>query len=124
MRQAVVFSTLLGVMTLVTLLAGCFFNRLPSASFTLSPDEGGSPLQVSFDASSSSDPDGYIVSYKWDFGDGTTGEGQKITHTFTATITDRTFTVTLTVKDDGGKEDQDSKTVLVKGSPTPPLPPP
>ncbi|HEX3608425.1 MAG TPA: PKD domain-containing protein [Solirubrobacterales bacterium] len=52
-----------------------------------------------FDASSSSPGSGGIVSYGWDFGDGHTGSGETASHTFAAT---GEFTVTLTLKDDGG----------------------
>lgn len=56
-------------------------------------------VETIFDASPSEDPDGTIVSYFWDFGDGTTATGKTVTHSFT---TVGIFTVTLTVKDDDG----------------------
>ncbi|MCH8524092.1 MAG: PKD domain-containing protein [Balneolales bacterium] len=51
---------------------------------------------VSFDASSSSDPDGDLLRFRWDFGDGTTAEGPVVTHTFEGP---GTYTVTLTADD-------------------------
>ena len=56
-----------------------------------------SSLQCTFDASGSNDPDGDIVDYQWDFGDGTTASGPSATHTFAS---DGVFEVTLTVSDD------------------------
>ena len=64
---------------------------------------------VDFDASGSSDDIG-IVSYEWDFGDGTTGKGMLITHTYTEL---ETYTVTLTVKDAAENSDTNSITVTV-----------
>jgi hypothetical protein len=50
----------------------------PSASATAT----GNPGEVTFDATSSLDPDGSIINYLWDFGDGSTGSGPIITHTY------------------------------------------
>lgn len=63
-----------------------------------------------FDASASEDPDGTIVSYFWDFGDGTTATGRIVTHSFT---TVGIFTVTLTVRDDDGATATDQLRVTV-----------
>jgi PKD repeat protein len=95
----------LGIVLTVALLAcaGCslFVNQPPVARFTAAPLSGTSPLAVAFDASTSSDPDGTVISYAWDFDDGTTGTGRNPTHTFTAAVT-HTYTVILTVTDDDG----------------------
>jgi PKD repeat protein len=47
---------------------------------------GPAPLEVRFDGSTSRDPDpgGQIASWQWDFGDGSTGSGSQVTHTYTA----------------------------------------
>lgn len=58
------------------------------------------PARVcSFDASGSSDADGPIASFAWDFGDGEVGDGETASHTYGA---DGDFTVTLTVTDAQG----------------------
>ena len=42
-------------------------NQSPTASFTANPTSGVAPLEITFNASSSSDSDGSITSYAWDF---------------------------------------------------------
>lgn len=65
------FKTL--VLSSVTLfIGGCTFAQAPLAIFIATPTTGEAPLIVSFDASGSSDPDGTISQYEWDFeNDGT-----------------------------------------------------
>lgn len=70
-------------------------NRSPSASFTAST----SGLTASTDASASSDPDGTITSYAWDFGDGAKATGRTASHAYT---TAGAYTIALTVTDDQG----------------------
>jgi len=76
-------------------------NNPPTARFTVSPSYGNSPLTVQFNASSSRDADGSIELYGWDFGDGKTGSGMIMSHTFAAVATSN-VTVTLTATDDDG----------------------
>jgi|AntAceMinimDraft_9_1070365.scaffolds.fasta_scaffold40884_1 PKD repeat protein len=85
-------------------------NQSPTASFTANPTSGVAPLGVSFNASSSSDSDGSIISYAWDFKDGNTGNGQTINHTFSST---GSYSVKLTVTDDKGATDSVTKTITV-----------
>ena len=71
-------------------------NVAPVASFTASPVG----LSVDVDASLSSDSDGTVAGYSWDFGDGNTSTAGPITsHTYGAADT---YTVSLTVSDDDG----------------------
>jgi PKD repeat protein len=51
---------------------------------------------VNFDGTASTDPDGDVLTYTWDFGDATTGTGATTSHAYTST---GAFTVTLTVSD-------------------------
>ncbi len=109
------------------LLTGCLPpqspNVLPSARFSSTPTSGSSPLVVSFDASGSEDPDGVIQSYEWGFGDGVTGNGVFVSHTFTASAT-RGFVVTLTITDDQGGMSTANASITVTVSSPLPLPPP
>jgi PKD repeat protein len=90
----------------------------PTAAFTCSPKEGIAPLAVSFNASKSSDKDGKIVTYRWVFGDGTTGTGKTISHTFSK---GGTFTVWMTVTDDDGWQDSTYNKVTVIEKPYAPV---
>ncbi|RJS81043.1 PKD domain-containing protein, partial [Methanophagales archaeon] len=89
-------------------------NQPPTASFTYSPQNPVVGEEITFDASSSTDPDGSIVSYEWDFGDGNTGSGKIVTHSYPSA---GDYTVTLTVTDDKGAKDSTTKEIKV----TPPL---
>jgi len=91
-------SKLLLLACILVLLAGCGGgNSSPKANFTVSPSTGTSPLSVYFDASASSDPDGTIARYEWDFGDGTGATGVTTVHTYEAP---GRYLVRLTVTDE------------------------
>jgi len=64
----------------------------PGGPYSVKVDE-----EITFDGSGSSDSDGTITEYIWDFGDSSTGSGVNPVHTYAAT---GEYTVTLTVKDD------------------------
>ena len=70
-------------------------NSPPTAAFAVSCPS----LTCEFDASTSVDSDGTVVSYTWDFGDGATGAGETVSHTY-AELGDQI--VTLVVTDDDG----------------------
>lgn len=70
-------------------------------------DEGGG---ATFDASASLDTNGSIVSYEWNFGDGSSGSGVSAAHTFAQ---DGEYVVTVTVTDNDGLTDTASLTVTV-----------
>ena len=91
----------IGVLVLAGALAvsGCISTSSPHAKFTKTPKEGYPPLEVTFDASASSSPNGAIVSYEWDFGDDEAGSGVTVEHTYTEK---GTYSVTLVVTDSTG----------------------
>lgn len=92
-------------------------NRSPIAQALVDQTEGTSPLTVSFNGSSSYDPDlsGEIVSYLWDFKDGTTSNEANPVHTYTAA---GDFAASLTVTDDlGGTHLAIAPTVSVAAPP-------
>jgi hypothetical protein len=65
---------------------------------------------AAFSGAGSLDPNGTVASYAWDFGDGSTGSGVSVSHTF---VQDGAFTVRLTVTDNDGLTDSASFTVNV-----------
>jgi len=77
-------------------------NQPPSASFMATPLSGLPSLVVQFDASGSVDPEGGLLSFYWNFGDGQSGSGKIAAHTYTEA---GLYTVTLTVTDSGGASD-------------------
>ncbi len=97
-------------------------NQAPSA--VVSAALQGVPLEgMTFDGTGSSDPDGTIVAYRWDFGDGTPVVdfgtfSSSLQHSF---VNPGTYTVTLTVEDNAGSTGSASVTVTVAtGTPPPP----
>lgn len=72
-------------------------NRPPKADIS-GPISGLVGETLSFSGAGSTDSDGQIVSYAWDFGDGTTGSGVSVSHAYNAA---GSYLVTLTVTDDG-----------------------
>jgi len=99
------------------LLCGCFLlrNTSPIARFTASPLSGETPLLVRFDARGSSDPNGTIIEYSWDFGDAGSGEGDLVEHIFAPAAT-TTYIVTLTVTDDEGASATSIQSIEVRTS--------
>ena len=81
-------------------------NQPPVAAFSYSCTSN----VCSFNASASSDPDGTTLAYAWTFGDGLTGVGKTLSHTYTAT---GTYVVALTVTDELGATGTRSENVTV-----------
>lgn len=90
-------------------------NQPPVARMTANPVSGPAPLPVSFDGSSSSDPDGTVASFAWTFGDGASATGASAAHTYSGA---GIYTATLTVTDNRGAANSTSKTVTVTTPPS------
>ena len=89
-------------------------NLRPTAAFTTDVMEGSAPLEVRFDGSASSDPDGTIATYAWAFGDGATGSGRTTTHTYPDA---GSYTPQLTVTDDRGASHSQTGSPITVNSP-------
>ncbi|MEN8179651.1 MAG: PKD domain-containing protein, partial [Pseudomonadota bacterium] len=88
-------------------------NQLPTADAG-GPYNGTEGIAVSFDGSASNDPDGSIVSYAWDYGDGSSGTSVNPSHTYAAA---GTYAVSLTVTDDAGATASASATATIEATP-------
>ena len=89
-------------------------NQSPLAVATANPTSGTGSVAVQFDATDSSDPDGDPLTYSWNFGDGTTDEGSKPSHTFTnGTGSTLVRTVTLTATDSSGADSTKTITITI-----------
>ena len=86
-------------------------NQSPIASFTYSPGPPAVNQEITFDASSSHDPDGQIDSYKWNLGDGSVGSGKIVTHSYYSA---GSYTVMLSVTDNEGTTATVSKQITVE----------
>lgn len=78
---------------------GSSLNQPPTATIVASKTQAIVDESITFDATSSKDPDGSIVQYTWTFGDGNSSSQSVVEHAFTST---GTYTVTLTVTDNEG----------------------
>lgn len=94
----------------------CAANLEPTANPN-GPYNAVAGTPIVFSSEGSSDADGTIVSFAWDFGDGSTATGASPTHTYQA---EGTFTVTLTVTDDGDATGTASTTATITPAPVPP----
>ena len=83
-------------------------NKVPQAVISATPTSGSAPLTVSFDGGGSTDSDGSISSYLWNFGDGSSATGKTVSYTYT---TEATFTATLQVTDNQGGKGSTSVTI-------------
>jgi len=94
-------------------------NQPPSADFSFSPSEPEPGETVSFDGSTSTDSDGTIAKYRWDFdGDGSVDEttsGPTTTHAFS---TAGDHAIQLTVEDNNGATNSTTQTVSVNDEPS------
>lgn len=89
-----------------------YVSRPPVIDMTITPDYGNAPLQVSFDASATSDNDSgdSIASYLWDFGDGVSATGAQVNHTYSAA---GNYQTKLTVTDSFGLSSTETHTITV-----------
>ena len=93
-------------------------NQPPIARANVSKTQARVNESISFDGSGSSDPDGQITQYLWNFGDGTTSNQMAATHAYTRT---GNFTYTLTVTDNRNATAQAQGQIIVTDTNQPPV---
>jgi parallel beta-helix repeat protein len=90
----------------------------PTAALSLSPDHGVAPLAVTADASASADLDGdAILSYTFDFGDGSPPVGPQSAATSSHTYAPGTWIAAVTVTDSQGLAARTTKTITIDAPP-------
>ena len=82
----------------------------PIASFTYYPENPIVNETITFNASNSTDPDGTIENYEWDFGDGEKAEEKIATHSYSSA---KNYTVKLTVADNEGAKNSTAEIINV-----------
>jgi PKD repeat protein len=100
--------------TLMRYAAPVVANRAPVAAASASTSAGVAPLAVTFSAAGSSDPDGTLASYQWNFGDGTGSSLASPSHSYAA----GSYSATLTVTDNLGAS-ATSAPIAITVSPAP-----
>ena len=101
---------------LLAIIVGCGENRAANEPpvAVIGPDRVARPgEEIQLRGDSSTDPDGMIVRYVWDFGDGTMAEGAMVSKAWPDAAV---YAVSLTVEDDGGRRDTAAIRVTVEGS--------
>ena len=108
------------LLSLVLISTVAYASQPPVALFNYNPHASQAPVVITFDASQSYDPDGTIVQYDWDFGDGSaqTTTNPIITHLYTTGFA--VYPVaTLTVTDNDNLNDTFSLVIEVRPSQAP-----
>ncbi|MES9942468.1 MAG: PKD domain-containing protein [Candidatus Thiodiazotropha sp. 6PLUC2] len=110
------FDTTTGGSALASLNVAGASNQIPVAIINTNTTSGVAPSMIDFNSAGSFDPDGGIVSYEWNFGDGVISTEPNISHTYTVS---GGYTATLTVTDNSGASTNSSVNIKIL-APSPP----
>src|SRR5579862_9314224 len=91
-----------------------FIGDQPPAASVGGPYTGATLQPIQFNGTGSSDPDGFVTTYEWDYGDGSAGTGSLPTHSFSHS---GTYTVSLIVTDDEGSRNAATTTATITDQP-------
>ena len=89
-------------------------DRIPISIFTFTSGTILTSASVNFNGTASYDPDGMIVGYAWDFGDGSTGSGATPAHSYSIA---GMYAVKLNVTDNSGSTAVSTQTVTITDRP-------
>lgn len=109
MKQAVIVSLIISIVVSIAILVAAE----PVATFTVSAGE--KPYTVVLDATASTDADSMITAYQWTFGDGYTGSGKMVVHTYADA---GSYVVTLVVFDAAHAIGRVQHTAVINGDGT------
>ena len=109
-RDVRIYRRALSVDEIAAVIAPPSTNVSPVARINATTVEGEAPLRVGFNGATSSDSDGQVVGFSWDFGDGFTANQSSTEHTFSVP---GTYTVSLVVTDDHGATGTTTKEITV-----------
>lgn len=91
-------------------------NQVPNVQFTIDPSAVGKGSIATFDASKTTDQDGTVTNFEWDFGDGQSAKGKLVTHKYAQA---GTFNVKLNVADNQGGTNFASRSLEVSNNQSP-----
>jgi N,N-dimethylformamidase beta subunit-like, C-terminal/PKD domain/HYDIN/CFA65/VesB-like, Ig-like domain/Cep192 domain 4/Abnormal spindle-like microcephaly-assoc'd, ASPM-SPD-2-Hydin len=91
-----------------------FIGDQPPVASVGGPYTGATHQSIQFNGTASSDPDGTVSTYQWDYGDGSSGTGSFPTHSYAHS---GTYTVTLIVADDAGSRNAATTTATITDQP-------
>lgn len=95
------------------------YTATPTAAFSVTPVAGAVPLNVSFNASASQDPNGLGLTYDWAFGDGAVLNGQTAPTTHHSYTAQGVYTATLVVRNSNGLTSAPATRTIHAGSQPP-----
>src|SRR4051794_14267549 len=96
------YTSYIAYKTSITAVSANGGSKAPIADAEWSPHGGPAPQTVSFDGRASSDPDGTVAAWSWNFGDGSSDSGAVVGHSYTRS---GRFFPRLTITDNSGATD-------------------
>jgi glucose/arabinose dehydrogenase len=113
-----IYYALIGESQIRKIQFGSGNNSMPVVRVTSSARSGLLPLTINFSSAGTFDPDGDPLTFRWEFGDGTSANGRQVNHTYR---TAQNFNARLTVSDSHGAQ-VTSRILKIFAGDRPPVP--